>query len=171
MRNLTPIVWLSLAACHGEDVGPDLSARVDVAVDFGGFVPRNIVVVHVDTLRQDHLALYGYERSTLPLLEALDWVQVRRHYAATSWTGPSSASLMSSLDIHHHGVRFAESPDPDTLNQTLTMPTFSEYLGALDYHTGLCSGNGYVSEGTNISKGFDFTCLSKQEPANNASLA
>ena len=32
--------------------------------------PPNILLVTIDTLRADHLAFYGYERSTMPHLEA-----------------------------------------------------------------------------------------------------
>jgi hypothetical protein len=31
----------------------------------------SIIVINIDTLRRDHLSLYGYERTTSPQLEAL----------------------------------------------------------------------------------------------------
>ena len=32
--------------------------------------PKRVVWVFIDTLRQDHLSMYGYERETTPLLDA-----------------------------------------------------------------------------------------------------
>ena len=36
-----------------------------------GAAPRIVVLVSIDTLRADHLGLYGYARKTSPVLDAL----------------------------------------------------------------------------------------------------
>ena len=51
--------------------------------------PRPDVVLYlVDTLRQDHLGVYGYERDTTPHLDALarECVVFRRAFAPSSWS-------------------------------------------------------------------------------------
>ena len=61
--------------------------------------PRNVVLVVVDTLRADHLGVYGYERPTSPRIDAFA-ADALRFADATSpapWTLPSLATLMTSL--------------------------------------------------------------------------
>ena len=66
----------------------------------------NVVVVVIDTLRADHLATYGYSRSTAPFLEGIaeGSVVFDAAYGASTWTAPSTASLFTSLYPKDHGV-------------------------------------------------------------------
>lgn len=52
----------------------------------------------VDTLRADHLGLYGYERDTTPVLDRRSeaWVVFERAYSQAACTYPSVASLLTS---------------------------------------------------------------------------
>lgn len=63
----------------------------------------NLVLVMIDTLRSDHLPSYGYERDTAPTLTRLadEGLQVQGH-AASSWTKPSVATLLSGLQPQRH---------------------------------------------------------------------
>ena len=36
----------------------------------GGTLPENVILISIDTLRQDHVGCYGYERDTTPSLDA-----------------------------------------------------------------------------------------------------
>ncbi|GIW42637.1 MAG: hypothetical protein KatS3mg076_3214 [Candidatus Binatia bacterium] len=61
-------------------------------------VPRpNILLVVVDTLRADHLGVYGYSRPTSPVLDALarEGTLFTRAYSTSSWTQPAVASLFT----------------------------------------------------------------------------
>jgi arylsulfatase A-like enzyme len=137
-----------------------------------GLTAQNIVLIHVDTLRADHLAAYGYERSTLPLLESRPWVVVDGYHSATSWTAPSSASMLTGLEIHHHNVRYWDSSGPGApINQPLDAPTFAAHLSSLGWHTGLASGNTFVSEVTSLSNGFAHRTDDPTAPPNSAFLA
>jgi len=64
----------------------------------------NVIVYLVDTLRADHLGLYGYERDTSPRLDAFarDAIVFDHAYAPSSWTRPSTASLMTGLSPSRH---------------------------------------------------------------------
>lgn len=66
----------------------------------------NILLVTIDTLRADHCSAYGYGRETTPTLESLARQGARMGvaYAPTATTGPSHASLMTSLYPITHGV-------------------------------------------------------------------
>ena len=66
----------------------------------------NVLLVTIDTLRADHCSAYGYGRKTTPTLEELARQGTRMGvaYAPTATTGPSHASLMTSLYPITHGV-------------------------------------------------------------------
>jgi arylsulfatase A-like enzyme len=69
--------------------------------------PRwNVVLIVVDTLRADHLGIYGYDRGTSPRLDALarDSFVFERAISAAPWTRTSLATLFSSQEPAGHGV-------------------------------------------------------------------
>ncbi len=97
----------------------------------------NILVIVVDTLRADHLSLYGYPRATSPHLDALARRSVwfENAVATSSWTLPSHASLLTGRYPHEHG---AEKVQYDG-----RFPTLAEALEGLGYRTGAFSANQY----------------------------
>jgi len=69
--------------------------------------PRpNIIVYLSDTLRQDHLGVYGYDRPTSPNLRAFaqQGITFESAYAPSSWTKSSTASLLTGLYPMRHGA-------------------------------------------------------------------
>lgn len=68
--------------------------------------PRNLILISVDTLRQDRLGAYGYARPTTPALDALAarGVVFEDATAPSSWTVPSHVSLLTGLTPRSHGV-------------------------------------------------------------------
>jgi choline-sulfatase len=84
----------------------------------------NILFVSIDTLRADHLGIYGYGRGTSPSIDAFAKTAVVFDAAqsASSWTLPSLASLMTSLYSTTHGCWKIQSrlePEFTTLAETL----------------------------------------------------
>lgn len=69
-------------------------------------IPRFIILVSLDTLRADHLGLYGYDRFTSPVLDtlALEGVVFEDASAAAPWTLPSHASMLTGLYPLKHRV-------------------------------------------------------------------
>ena len=67
----------------------------------------NVVCIVIDTLRADHLPMYGHERDTAPFMNQLaeEGVVFENTYAPSSWTAPSTASLFTSLYPFQHGAR------------------------------------------------------------------
>lgn len=126
---------------------------------------RNILVLHVDAFRYDHMSLYGYERQTTPDLDG--WWKMDGLVSAASWTAPSTASFLSGLDPQRHGIRYA-TPAESGLNANLTAPTFTEGLRDLGFQTFLSSGNNWVAPVTGIGNGFDtYQPVMKQYPEGN----
>ncbi len=66
----------------------------------------NLVLVTIDTLRADHLGLYGYRRPTSPFLDQLgrEGVVFWQAIASSSHTAPSHASILTSLHPEQHRV-------------------------------------------------------------------
>jgi hypothetical protein len=66
----------------------------------------NILVFLIDTLRQDHVSCYGYERETTPHIDQLrsDGVLFARLMPQSSWTRPSVASLLTGTYPSTHGA-------------------------------------------------------------------
>ena len=69
--------------------------------------PPDILLITCDTLRPDHLGLYGYERRTSPNLDELfqSGAIYERAYATEANTPPSVVSLLSGQHPQDHGVR------------------------------------------------------------------
>ena len=67
----------------------------------------NILLITVDTLRPDHLGLYGYERQTSPHID--DWFGndevYESAYSTEANTTPSMVSLLTGMLPQDHGVR------------------------------------------------------------------
>ncbi len=72
----------------------------------------NLVLISIDTLRADHLSLYGYDRRTSPGLDAWarDAVVFRRAVVSATTTLPSHTSLFTGLESIRHGVHLQPAP-------------------------------------------------------------
>ncbi|MDP6850208.1 MAG: sulfatase [Planctomycetota bacterium] len=70
--------------------------------------PHNLLLVVVDTLRQDHLGIYGYEKNpTTPELDSFtreEAIRVDGLVGVSSWTMPSMATLFTGQSPAEHGV-------------------------------------------------------------------
>lgn len=112
----------------------------------------NIVLVTVDTLRADHLEVYGYDRRTAPNLARLasEGVRFSRAMAQAPWTLPSMASLHSSLYPTQHGAVEAKRALPDTA------VTLAERLRESGYATVGVVSHQFVGSKHGFSQGFDF---------------
>ena len=99
-------LFLLLLACFWLACGDAENASPPEEVAQPGFEgPRAIVLVSIDTLRADHLGLYGHERFTSPVLDevARQGVVFEDASAPSPWTLPSHASMLSGLSPFQHG--------------------------------------------------------------------
>ncbi|MGI9432860.1 MAG: sulfatase [Myxococcota bacterium] len=67
----------------------------------------DVVLISVDTLRPDHLGIYGYARDTSPAIDARFSAGAiyERAYSTEASTPPSAVSLLTGLLPQDHGVR------------------------------------------------------------------
>jgi arylsulfatase A-like enzyme len=112
---------------------------------------RNLLFVVVDTLRADHLGVYGHPRPTSPQLDrfAREAAVFEQAHSHSPWTMPSVASMFTSLEPKDHGIANWKQP----LDTRLL--TLAEHLKAHGYRT-----EGYVSHGVlsrlyQFDQGFD----------------
>jgi len=68
--------------------------------------PPNVVVILVDTLRADHLGVYGNRSGLTPFVDGFAdrGIRYAHAYAGATWTLPSVASLFTSRWPSQHGV-------------------------------------------------------------------
>lgn len=113
-------------------------------------VRPNIVVIIVDTLRQDHLPMYGYERNTAPTLSKFAREgAVLDGLSPTSWTKPATASVLTGLHPIRHQANDREDALPDEAE------TLAETLSRNGYTTVGISANGFASPKFNMGQGFN----------------
>lgn len=68
--------------------------------------PPRVVLVFIDTLRSDHVSLYGYERDTMPRLDAwaADATVFEQARTPAPWTLPSARALLLGAEPEYWGV-------------------------------------------------------------------
>lgn len=111
----------------------------------------NVVFVVIDTLRNDRLGSYGYERATSPILDGLARTGVRfaRTEAQSTWTKTSMASLWTGIDPTRTGITRYDHAIPEAA----TMP--AELFQAAGYRTFGVFRNGWLEANFGFSQGFE----------------
>ncbi len=135
----------------------------------GGTRP-DVALVLIDTLRRDHLDLYGYGMPTAPYLRELaaSSAVFERAYSTSSWTAPATASVLTGLYPPRHGLTLgmhaeegeeAEVPG-DAASLTLSklpkaLATLPELFHAAGYQTHAIASNINISRERGFDRGFD----------------
>jgi arylsulfatase A-like enzyme len=111
----------------------------------------NIVIYLVDTLRADHLGIYGYPKPTSPHIDAFarDATVFDVAVAQASWTKPAVVSLFTGLNAQTHGVNARRAALPKSLT------ILPEVLRDLGYRTMAVVANSNVSPAFGFRRGFD----------------
>ena len=115
--------------------------------------PPNLVIVALDTLRPDHLGLYGYEKDTSPNLDvfARDCIVFENAQSTSPWTAPLLTSLMTSLYPQVHQVQ--AFPNPGRMSENVT--TLAEVLDQNGFATAAFTEGGYAKGAFGLDQGFD----------------
>lgn len=111
----------------------------------------NVLLVTIDTLRDDHCSVSGYARETTPTLDALarQGTRMELAYAPTATTGPSHASLFTSLYPIAHGVV------KNGLPLAAGHRTLAEVLSAAGYRTAAVVSSFVLDAKFGYAQGFD----------------
>lgn len=112
-----------------------------------------VILISVDTLRSDHLPVYGYKGVDTPNIDALrkDAILFTHAYSEVPLTLPSHASILTGMLPADHSVR-------DNLGFRLpaSVPTIAEVLKKNGYATGGAVSAFVLRHETGIARGFDF---------------
>jgi hypothetical protein len=113
--------------------------------------PHRVVVVILDTLRQDHVGVYGASRPTTPQLDAWasDALVFDQAHATAPWTLPSVRTILSG-----------EPPE-----RWETVETLPERLGAVGYETLAVVSNAYLSRTFRMEEVFSTHIYERRAPA------
>lgn len=129
------LILSGAAGCR--DTEPTLVPSPTVSLEPGHYAGKNIVIVSIDTLRADHLGLYGYARDTSPRLDAIakNAITFDRARVPRGLTWPSLVSMFTSLYPKSSNVR----RNGDLLADDV--PTLASLLEAAGYATAGFLGN------------------------------
>jgi arylsulfatase A-like enzyme/Flp pilus assembly protein TadD len=121
------------------------------ASEGGAAAGLSVVLVSIDTLRADRLALYGYAQGSTPTFDRLgrEGVVFDEAYSHCPLTLPAHSSLLTGLLPPQHGVR-------DNLGFTLRTPrTLAARFKAAGFKTGGAVSAFVLRKETGIAQGFD----------------
>ncbi len=112
----------------------------------------NVILISVDTLRADHLSLYGYDKIETPNIDALasDGVYFLKAYSHAPLTLPSHISILTGTYPNFHGVR-----DNGVFTAPEELNTMAEILKAAGYDTAAFVSALVMDSSFGIDQGFD----------------
>jgi len=113
--------------------------------------PPSVLLVSIDTLRADHLGVYGYERATTPFLDrwARNATVFEQAYTTAAWTLVAHMTMLTGLFPEQHdviGKNRALSPE---------IPLLAETLKAAGYATCALYAPGWIDRRHGFDRGFD----------------
>lgn len=122
----------------------------------------NVVLIVIDTLRQDHLTPYGYNKNTTPYLDEFSKQSIifTNNYSASNWTLPAIASMFTGVYPQHHLINNKYLYNHTEIDVSLNslsphLKTIAQYLQKSNYLTAGFTGGAGVSSKSNFNNGFD----------------
>ncbi len=130
----------------------------------------NVILITLDTVRADHLSLYGYTRDTTPYLRqfAREATVYTRAIAASDMTLASHASIFTGLYASQHGAHWELGRGKDGVSIGpefgLRLPpnsrTLAGILAAKGYRTmGIAANVPYLQHAFHVDQGFQYFSL------------
>jgi arylsulfatase A-like enzyme len=137
------------------DGGSTASAQSSIAWNVPG--RPNLVLVVLDTVRADHLSLYGYGRDTTPRLKQLaeDSMAYRNAFSASDITLTSHASIFTGAYPSWHGAYSQPPGAPYGRELSSQTRTIAELLRRAGYETFGVAANLYLRADFGLERGFD----------------
>ncbi|TDJ67568.1 MAG: hypothetical protein E2O39_14560 [Planctomycetota bacterium] len=114
-------------------------------------VPRGVILILADTLRRDHLPMYGYERDTAPTLARLasEGALFLDNISQGTWTKTSVPSILTSLYPTSNGIVSARDRLP------MSVTTLAEVFQEAGYATFATSSVFFTGKLSNLHQGLD----------------
>lgn len=117
----------------------------------------DVLLVVIDTLRADHLGVYGHTIDTSPHLDAFASEGIRYTHTGSpaSWTLPSFGAYVTGRYPSGHGAGINTGEKNTQSGLDPTVPTLAEHLQTKGYRTGAIVTNPYLKDSFGLSRGFD----------------
>jgi len=111
----------------------------------------NVILIFLDTLREDHTGLSQPSLARMPNLDQFgkSAVVFTQAYSPASWTLPSHASVLTGLSAPKTGCGF----DIQTIDRNAV--TLAERFHAAGYRTSAVFANAYLNPGSGLERGYD----------------
>jgi arylsulfatase A-like enzyme/Flp pilus assembly protein TadD len=118
----------------------------------GSLRGANVLLVTIDTLRQDRVGAYGNSSGLTPTLDRLAAAGVRfsRAFTPAPLTLPAHASILTGLSPVHHGIH-----NNTRFRLDAAVPTLATLLKAAGYRTGAFVGAFVLDGRFGLNRGFD----------------
>jgi arylsulfatase A-like enzyme len=113
----------------------------------------NVILITLDTVRADHLSLYGYGRDTTPGLRHLPATVYANASATSNWTVPTIASILTGQSPLRHGAEMSAA-FPEGAPLASTSVTIAEVLQKQRYHTAAIVANPILDPELGFDRGF-----------------
>ncbi|PYQ31008.1 MAG: hypothetical protein DMF56_03630 [Acidobacteria bacterium] len=141
MKRVLLLLSLALFACHRERA-------------HSTFANAPVILISIDTLRADHLPLYGYTAIKTPNIDALrrDGILFENAYSHCPMTLPSHISMLTGMLPTEHEVRNNLGYRFDAAKH----PTLPQQLKAHGYATGAAVSSYVLRADTGLGAAFDF---------------
>lgn len=140
--------WRDLAWAGPPEMAAGHSPTIPAADLAPGLPPRLVVVYVMDALRADRVGAFGGPPGISPSIDTLgrEGLIALRHRANSPNTLPSTKTLFTGRAFLSRGG-WKLGPEDG--------PTLAEAFGRAGFHTGLFSGNVYVSPAYSTDRGFE----------------
>ena len=140
-KALLLLLGVVAAACNREQARP-------------AFDNAPVILISIDTLRADHLPLYGYTKGSTPNIDALrrDGILFENAYSHCPMTLPSHVSMLTGLLPTEHAVRNNLGYRFDAARH----PTLPQLLKQRGYTTGAAVSSYVLRADTGLGPAFDF---------------
>lgn len=151
-----------LAACTGSTwpAPPDWGDETtDTFPQFYGRVPKNLLVISMDTFRKDHLDRYG-DTHAAPFLSTLAdaGVAMDDHLQCSNWTYASTSCTLAGR-LNEQAGMIPKLSDTLATPWPQGTPFLASYLHDAGFYSIIASTNGWLSPEWNNTDGYDEALL------------
>lgn len=157
------VAALTLFACSGSHTYPSPPDWGDEPTDtfpqFYGRVPKNLLMISMDTFRKDHLDRYG-DTHAAPFLSTIadHGVVMDDHLQCSNWTFASTSCTLAGRHNEEAGM-IPKLSDTLATPWPQGTPFLASYLHDAGFYSILASTNGWLAPEWNNTDGYDMAYL------------
>lgn len=161
LRRLVPVLVLALGPSCSPEREPSGSPSSRSGREPRGVPPRVVLLISIDTLRADHVGIYGYPRPTSPVIDRLgrEGTVFDDASSTSPWTLPAHASMLTGLYPNRHGANDVER----ALGEGI--PTLATMLASRGYTTAAVVNSSKVGRLYDLQRGFREFVYVQEVPA------